>query len=69
MSDWTVPQHYPGESIASTMPYRVASPGTKLNGSIYLYGYSFPINSAKTVKTLTPPRNRDIVVLSVALTP
>jgi len=36
---------------------------------VYLYGYSFPINSAKTVKTLTPPRNRDIVLLSIVLTP
>jgi hypothetical protein len=69
MSDWGGPQHYPGESIASTMPYLVAPQGTTLKGPVYLYGYSFPINSAKTVKTLTPPRNRDIVLLSIALKP
>jgi hypothetical protein len=67
MSDWGGPQHYPGESIASTMPYRVTPQATRLNSPVYLYGYSFPINSAKTVKTLTPPRNRDIVLLSIAL--
>ena len=69
MSDWAGPQQYAGESIASTMPYRVTPQGTKLNGSVYLYRYSFPINSAKTVKTLTPPHNRDIVLLSIVLTP
>jgi len=69
MSDWGGPQHFPGESIAATMSYLVTPQGTTLKGPVYLYGYSFPINSAKTVKTLTPPRNRDIVLLSVALTP
>jgi hypothetical protein len=69
MSDWTTPQHFPGESIALTMPYRVRALGSTLNGPAYLYGYSFPINAAKTVKSMTPPNNRDIVVLAVALSP
>jgi hypothetical protein len=69
MSDWTSPQGYAGESKALTMPYRVRPPGTTLNGSAYLYGYSFSLNSAKTVKSLALPKNRDIVVLSIDLTP
>lgn len=68
MSDWTYPQNYAGESKALTMPYRLRVSG-KLNSPAYIYGYSFPINSAKTVKGFTAPKNRDIVLLSVVLTP
>ena len=34
-----------------------------------MYGYSFAINSAKTVKSITLPYNRNVVVLAVDLTP
>jgi disulfide oxidoreductase YuzD len=66
MSDWGSPQHYPGETIVFTMPYRLRVQGP-LYLPTYLYGYSFAINSAKTVRSLTLPTNRDIVILSVAL--
>lgn len=69
MSDWTSPQKYPGEATAMTMPYRVRLQGQTLNGPVYVYGYSFPINPAKTVASVTPPNNRDIVLLSAALVP
>jgi hypothetical protein len=68
MSDWLSPQSYPGETKVLTMPYRVRVQGT-LNGSTYLYGYSFALNKAKTVKSITPPYNRDIVVLAADLVP
>ncbi|MEA3173212.1 MAG: hypothetical protein QOF42_623 [Gammaproteobacteria bacterium] len=68
MSDWTAPQNYPGESKALTMPSRVRVQGT-LNSPAYIYGYSFSLNSAKTVKSITAPKNRDIVLLSAVLTP
>jgi Chitobiase/beta-hexosaminidase C-terminal domain len=66
MSDWLTPQNYPGETKVLTMPYRVRVQGT-LNGTVYLYGYSFTINSAKTVASLVLPKNRDIVILAVDL--
>ena len=68
LSDWLSPQNYPGESKALTMAYRVRVQGT-LNGSTYLYGYSFALNKAKTVKSITPPYNRDVVLLSAVLVP
>jgi hypothetical protein len=68
MSDWLSPQSYPGETKVLTMPYRVRVQGS-LNGSTYLYGYSFALDKAKTVKTITPPDNRDVVFLSVDLIP
>jgi hypothetical protein len=67
LSDWFTPQSYAGESVASTMTYRIASSGASSSGPCYLYGYSFAINSAKSVKSITLPNNRNVVVLAVAV--
>jgi len=48
-------------------PYRVSSSGTADNRAFYLYGYSFALNSSKTVKSLTLPASRNVVVLAVDL--
>jgi hypothetical protein len=68
MSNWTSPQNYPGETTVLAMPYELRVQGS-LNKLTYLYGYSFAVNKAKTVKTITPPSNRDIVLLSIDLLP
>lgn len=67
LSDWYTPQNYAGESKAVTMAYRLTSTGAADNRTFYLYGYSFAINSAKTVKSVTLPNNRDVVVLAATL--
>jgi hypothetical protein len=70
MSDWTSPQNYAGESKAMTMAYRVrGATGQTLNGTTCVYGYSFALNPAKTVASIKPPNNRDIVLLSIVLRP
>lgn len=67
LSDWFSPQNYAGESKAVTMAYRNNPDGSKDNRTFYLYGYSFPINGAKTVTSLTLPSNRNVVVLAGVL--
>ena len=70
LSDWFTPQSYSGEFKAATMAYRLTangSPGT--NGPFYLYGYAFALNSGKTVKSVTLPANRNVVVLAATLLP
>jgi hypothetical protein len=69
LSDWLYPQGYAGESIVSTMAYRLSITGTQSAGPVYLYGYSFALNSAKTVASITLPSNRDVVVFAMDLTP
>jgi disulfide oxidoreductase YuzD len=69
VSDWFTPTNYSGESQALKMAYRIGPTGATSNGPVYLYGYSFALNSAKTVKSLTLPNNRHIVVLGVDVTP
>jgi hypothetical protein len=69
LSDWYSPQNYAGEAKAATMAYRLNQNGTTDNRTFYLYGYSLAVNSAKTVKSITLPNNRNVVVLAVDVTP
>jgi hypothetical protein len=65
MSDWFTPQNYAGETKALQMAYRVESNGALDNRAFYLYGYSFALNSAKTLTSLTLPKTRNVIVLAV----
>jgi len=66
LSDWWgPPKNYSGESQVLKMPYLVTPTGAKLNEVVYVYGYSFAINSAKTLKSITLPNNRNVMVLAI----
>lgn len=67
LSDWFSPQNYAGESQALTMGYRDNSTGTIDGETFRLYGYSFTLNPAKTVKSISLPANRNVVVLAITL--
>ena len=69
LSDWFTPQGYSGETDVVPMAYRIASTGAVDNEPFNLYGYSFALNNAKTVKSLTLPKTRDVVVIAVDLSP
>ncbi len=69
LSDWYTPQHYAGESIAYTTADRITSSGGTDNRTFYVYGYSFAINAAKTVQSITLPTNQHVVVLALDLVP
>jgi hypothetical protein len=62
---WGPPQHYTGESQVMQMPDLVTPSGATLQHAAYVYGYLFALNSSKTVKSITLPRNRNVVVLAV----
>jgi hypothetical protein len=51
-----------------TTPYQLRVQGT-LKKPVYVYGYSFVINSAKIVSSVALPANRNIVLLSATLAP
>jgi hypothetical protein len=68
MSDWFTPQNYSGESRAMPMNYRDNSTGTTDGEAFNLYGYSLTLNGAKTVKSITLPLNRNVVVLAITMT-
>jgi len=69
ISNWTTPQNYAGESTVLSTAYRVRSTGATQQGSYRVYGYSFALDSARTVQSLTLPANANVVVLAVDVTP
>jgi hypothetical protein len=69
ISDWFTPQHYSGESIAVTMPYRDRSNGTRDSRTFDVYAYSFALNPLKQVQSITLPNDANVEVLAIDLTP
>jgi hypothetical protein len=67
LSDWAMPQHYPGEIGALTMPYRDDSAGSLEAGSFALYQYSFTLLPGKAVSSVAMPNNRNVVVVAMTL--
>ena len=69
LSDWSNIGSAKGESLASSMAYRVMGDGSKDADPFYTHAYTFPLESGKAVKSITLPSNRDVVVLGVTLVP
>ena len=68
LSDWAGPNSFPGESVAVGLPYRNSSNGTPDTGTaVNVYGYSFSLNPAKTVKSIRLPNNANVLVLAMTL--
>jgi hypothetical protein len=68
-SDWYTPQKYAGESEGVAMAYRNFDNGTKDQRTFNLYAYTFALNPAKTVKSITLPNDADVVILAATLLP
>ncbi len=68
LSDWFTPALNRGEQEAVAMPYRNSASGAKDNRQFNLYGYTLLLNNTKTVKSLTLPSNRNMIILAVTLT-
>ena len=69
LSDWGAPSGFSGESVALSLAYRITPSGSTQTGPWHVYGYSFPIDSSKTLKSVTLPNNRSVVVLAMAVMP
>jgi len=70
LSDWFSPQNYPGEVKAIPMGYRNSSNGSSSeNNSLYLYGYSFTLNSANTLQSIRLPSDANAIVTAISAVP
>jgi uncharacterized membrane protein len=67
LSDWCSPQNYAGESNAISMSYRDLSNGARDTRTVMLYGYTLNLSASKTVRSLTLPSNRNVVIMAIAL--
>jgi hypothetical protein len=66
-SDWNLESFFPNEQVALNSGLRVTPSGAPASGPWFMFGYSFSLNPAKTVKSLTLPNNRNVVVLGASL--
>ncbi len=55
LDDWTDDLGQSGETLALTMRYRNSNNNPDDTTTVYLYGYSIPLNPAKTVASITLP--------------
>jgi hypothetical protein len=69
VSDWYSPQNFAGEAQALKMANRIGPSGALSRGPVYVYAYTFALNPAKSVQSITLPGNRDLVVLAIDLVP
>ena len=67
LSDWFSPNLNANEAEAVAMPYRNGASGTPQNVQFNLYGYSIPLDETKTIKSLTLPSNRSVVLFAATL--
>jgi Bacterial Ig-like domain (group 3) len=67
LSDWAAPQHYSGETVAVSMPYRNTSSGSPGVGTFDVYEYTLAINSGKTIASITLPNDSKVKVLAMTL--
>jgi hypothetical protein len=68
MSDWVYADGWPGESVVNCNYDRNLSNGTTQADSVCVYGYQIALDPTKTVKSVTLPNTRNIVMLSMDLT-
>ncbi len=66
-SDWFAPSTNVDEGEAVAMAYRNTSTGVADNRQFNVYGYTLLLNSGKSVKSFTLPKNRDVVLLAATL--
>lgn len=68
-SDWAIPENYSGESTVLQMANRVTSTGGTQTLNVNVYGYSFALNSSKTLAAVVLPFNRNVVFLAMGMNP
>jgi len=69
LSDWAEGGNLLGESVAVQVPYRLAADGSKDGNPFNLCAYSFALDGTKTVRSISLPSNRNVLVFAITLVP
>jgi serine/threonine protein kinase len=67
ISDWYTPQHFTGEFDALATPYRLDGGGGRDDRKFHIYGYTFPLDPTKKVRSIILPPNQNVKVFSLTL--
>ncbi len=65
--DWYAPAINVNEAEAVAMRYRDTATGAADNRQFNLYGYTLALDNTKTVRSLTLPKNRAVILLAATL--
>ena len=65
MSAWTASAGNAGETVIATTAYANNQAGNKSSGNYYLYGYQLPVDSSKTLVSVTLPSTRNVVIMAL----
>jgi hypothetical protein len=65
MSAWTASAGNAGETIIATTAYVNNQAGNKVTANHYLYGYQLPVDSSKTLVSVTLPSTRNVVIMAL----
>jgi len=69
LSDWAIPQSYPGEAEGVAMAYRNFSNGTKDQIPVNLYVYQFDMNSNKVFQAIGLHNNPNVIIFAITAVP
>jgi hypothetical protein len=53
----------------SALPYRLNTDGSKDSRAFYTYAYTFDLATDKTIRSISIPSNRNVLVFAVTLVP
>src|ERR1700678_3573298 len=67
LSSWKNFLDFPGGTPLLATDYFDTGTGGRTSGFVTLSGYTIPLNSAKTVQSITLPNNRDVVIVAMSL--
>ena len=68
-SDWSTLTGYPNESLAIKTAYRNYYDGSRDQQAFNIYLYTYKLQSAKQVQSITLPDNRNVLLFGLTLTP
>lgn len=69
LSDWSGSGDFRGESEGVEVPYRLGGDGSSDDGPFHLWAYNFKTDSAKELKSISLPGNRNVLVFGITLVP
>jgi alpha-mannosidase len=69
LSDWYEPNNHKGEGHAVKVPYRLRADGSKDARTFYVYGYSFALDNAKKVRSISLPDNEHVLIFAISAVP
>ena len=67
LSDWLTPSEFSGKAVVASTEYTNTYVGGRSGQTAYIYGYSFSLDSSKTVVSITLPDDGQVNLLAITM--